>query len=105
ESRLIFLFHDIAELSYFEICIIMEMKEENVRKIVSRSRAKVKNFINRNCILYTLNSNCKCRIQKHVISVDLKKEYAKLANIANMVTILKKFDEEFPRKNYWEQFI
>ncbi|MBN2011695.1 RNA polymerase sigma factor [candidate division KSB1 bacterium] len=50
EARLIFIFRDIAELSYEEIANIMEMTLENVRKISSRSRKKVKNYMEKNCI-------------------------------------------------------
>lgn len=105
EYRLIFLFHDVSDLTYSQISEIMEIEEDNVRKIVSRYRKKIKNFIERNCILFSDNSTCKCRIKKHVISIDLKQEYNNIAKLVAMVDILKKFDEELPRKSYWEEFI
>lgn len=105
ESRLIFIFHDVSDLTYSQISEIMEIKEDYVRKIVSRSRKKIKNFIERNCILFSDNSTCKCRINKHVISIDLKREYNNIAKFVSMIDILKKFDEELPRKSYWDEFI
>jgi RNA polymerase sigma factor (sigma-70 family) len=104
-ARLIFLFRDLADLSYMEISKIMEISEANIRKILSRSRKKVKNFMTDNCIFYNPEGNCSCRIRKEIISVDLHKEYAVLAKAAQLVEFYKKFDEELPRKNYWEKVI
>jgi RNA polymerase sigma factor (sigma-70 family) len=105
ESRLIFLFRDIVELDYSQISQIMEIKEENLRQIASRSKEKVRNFMDKNCILYNPNGSCKCRIQKHIKSLDLDKAYHKLSKAANLVELFQKFDKELPRKNYWEKFV
>jgi RNA polymerase sigma-70 factor (ECF subfamily) len=105
ESRLIYLFRDIAELPYNQISTIMDMSEENVRKTASRAKAKVRNFMNRNCMLYNPNSNCKCLIKNHVTAVCLDKEYQKLANAAKVVQLYQKFDKELPRKDFWGKFI
>ena len=105
EARLIFLFRDISELSDYEIAKIMDIKEDNVRKISSRSKEKVKNFMLRDCILVNSQGNCRCRIRKHIASVELEKEYHKLAKAANLVDLFKKFDKELPLKNYWEKII
>lgn len=105
DSRLIFLFHDISELSYSQISIIMEIEEDNVRKILSRSRAKIKNFVSRNCIIFGENSNCKCRIKNQLITIDLKQELKIILNITSMIEILKNFDVDFPKKKYWKQFV
>lgn len=105
DARLIFLFRDVAGLSYSKISEIMELGEENVRKVSSRSKEKVKKFMDNNCTLYNQNGECKCRIRKHVLAVDLDKEYNKLANAASMVSFFLKFDKDLPRKNYWEKYI
>jgi RNA polymerase sigma factor (sigma-70 family) len=105
ESRLIFLFHDIVGLQYSQISQILEMKEDNLRQIASRSKEKVRNFMDKNCVLYNPNGDCKCRIRKHIISVDLDKAYDNLAKAANLVDLFQKFDKELPRKNYWEKFV
>lgn len=105
EARLIFLFRDIVGLSYPQISRIMELSEDNIRQITFRSREKVKNFMNKNCILYNPKGNCKCRIIKHVIAVDLDKSYAKLANAAKLVKVFQKSGKELPSKNYWEKFV
>lgn len=57
EARLIFLFRDIAELSNTQISQIMELKEENIRKIASRSKEKVKHFMEKDCVLFFLDSS------------------------------------------------
>jgi RNA polymerase sigma-70 factor (ECF subfamily) len=105
ESRLIFLFHDIVGLQYSQISQIMEMKEDNLRQIASRSKEKVRNFMDKNCVLYNPNGNCKCRIRKQILSVDLEKSYDNLAKAATLVDLFQKFDKELPRKNYWEKFV
>ena len=105
DARLIFLFREIVGLSDMQISDIMEMKEENVRKISSRSLKKVKNFLNDDCPLYNPEGSCRCRIRKHILSLNLDKEYNKLKSAAGLVEFYIKFDKELPRKNYWEKFI
>jgi RNA polymerase sigma factor (sigma-70 family) len=105
DARLIFLFRDIAELTDLEIAEIMDMKEENVRQISSRSKEKIKRFMQKDCVLISSNGNCRCRISKHVKSVELDKEYGKLAKAAGLIDLFKKFDKDLPRKNYWKKII
>jgi len=104
EARLIFLFRVIAGLPYSQISGIMEIQEDNIRKIGSRSRDKVKNFMNGNCPLFNPGGACRCRIRKHIVSIDLDKEYSKLERATQLVNFFVKFDKELPAKNYWEKF-
>ena len=105
KSRLIFLFKELVNLSNKEISEIMEITEVNVRKILSRSKQKVENFMNKDCILYTRNTNCRCRIKKEILKIDLKHEYEKYRNIVNIADFYLKFEKTLPRKNYWENFL
>lgn len=105
KSRLIFLFRNIANLHYSTISTIMNIKEENIRQILSRSKKKVTNFMNNNCILFNPKGNCKCRISKHIKSINLEKEYEKLTKAANLVDFYIKFDKNLPSKNYWKKLI
>ncbi|MDP4270356.1 MAG: sigma-70 family RNA polymerase sigma factor [Bacteroidota bacterium] len=105
DARLIFLFREIAGLHYEQIGHIMNLKEENIRQISTRSREKVRHFMNNNCVIYNPQGNCKCRIRKHVIDVDLDKEYNSLSRAAELVAFYQKFDKELPQKNYWEKII
>ncbi len=105
DARLIFLFRDLVELSDSEIADIMEVKEENVRQIASRSKEKVRKFMQKDCVLINPLGNCRCRISKHVKHVELEKEYNKLSKAVGLVDIFKKFDKELPRKNYWKKII
>lgn len=104
-ARLIFLFRDLAQLSDSQVANIMELKEDNVRKIASRSKEKVKNFMDKDCILLNSTGKCRCRIQKHVRFVELDKEYKKLRKGISLIDLFDKFDKELPRKNYWEKYI
>ncbi|HEY4786634.1 MAG TPA: sigma-70 family RNA polymerase sigma factor [Bacteroidales bacterium] len=105
DARLIFIFRENIGLSYKQISKIMEMTEDNVRQISSRSLTKVRNFFKDTCPLYNPKGTCKCRITKHVLSLDLDKEYAKVRKIMRLVDVFQKFEKELPRKNYWEKFL
>ena len=105
EARLIFLLRNIAELPDVEVSEIMEMSEDNVRKIASRSFKKVKSFMERDCILLNPEGNCRCRIRKQIYHVELQKEYFKLEKGVRLINLFKKFDQDLPRKNYWEKLL
>lgn len=38
-----------------------------------------------------------------ITTIELDKEYEKLAKAAKLIEIFKKFNKELPRKNYWEK--
>jgi len=105
DARLIFLFRDLAELTDSQIARIMELKEENIRKIASRSKEKVKHFINKDCVLVNPNGFCRCRIQNNIRKIGLEKEYNKLAKAVSLIDLFNKFDKELPRKDYWERIV
>jgi RNA polymerase sigma factor (sigma-70 family) len=105
DARLIFIFRENVGLSYKQIGEIMEMSEDNVRQISSRSLNKISNFMNDTCPLYNPIGTCKCRICKHVLSVDLHKEYSRVKKIIGIADLYQKFEKELPRKNYWERFM
>jgi hypothetical protein len=58
--------------------MIMAEQESTVRKKVSRSRKKLHNFLNEECVLFKPDGNCSCRMKKHVVGIDLPSEYQKL---------------------------
>ena len=105
EARLIFLFKKLLDLPYEEISKIMSVSEINARKILSRSKQKVENFMNENCILYKGNADCKCRIKKEILKIDVSKEYEKYRKIVNLANFYITFEKELPRKNYWKNFL
>jgi RNA polymerase sigma factor (sigma-70 family) len=105
DARLIFIFRENLELPFQQISDIMEMNEDNVRQISSRSFQKISNFLKDTCPLYNPEGTCKCRICKHVLSVDLDREYARVRKIIRLVDLFQKFDKDLPRKNYWEKFM
>lgn len=105
EARLIFLFRDLVELDDVQISEIMEMSQTNVRKIASRSKQKVKHFMDKDCVLVNADAKCRCRIQKQVRYVELDKEYQKLRKGVSLIDLFEKFDKDLPRKNYWLKII
>lgn len=101
ESRLAYIFRDITMLPYVQIAEILERDEALVRKMVSRSRNKLRNFLNDECILKNTNSRCKCRMSKWVKEVHLQEEYKKLQGIVNKINVYKVSEVVLPLKNYW----
>ena len=105
EARIIFLFRDIVELDDAEIAQIMETSCENIRQIAHRSREKVKHFMQKDCYLIKSNANCRCRISKHIKSIELDKQYHKLREIVSFIDFFKELKKELPKKNYWKKLI
>lgn len=105
EARLIFLFRENLDLSYEQISKIMDMTQENVRQIASRSLQKVRNFMKNDCILINPNGRCGCRIKNEIKSIDFDKTYEQIEKAHRLVHIYAKFDIELPRKNLWEKYL
>lgn len=105
DARMIFTFRITLGLPYKQISKIMEMTEENIRQISSRSVSRITSFMNDTCPLYNPQGTCKCRICKQVTSLDLEKEYTSLQKVIRLVDIYQKLEKELPRKNYWKKFI
>jgi len=105
DARLIFLFKENFDISYKQISDIMEMTEENVRKISSRSFKRVKNFLTDNCPLINPLGTCGCRIKEQIFSIDYEKKYAQWREVTRLIHFYNQFDKELPRKNEWEKFL
>lgn len=105
ETRLIYLLRDIALLEYEDIAIIMDKEEASVRKILSRGRKKLKNFLNDECVLYNPHGNCKCRMKKLVVDIKLDEKFTKLRELSKSAKFYLNSEKLLPQKNYWEKFI
>lgn len=101
EARLAYILRDISMLSYQEISEILEKEETTVRKTISRSRNKLRNFLNDECIFCNPESKCKCRMSKWVMDINLPDEYSKLKEIANKINLYKASEIILPGKNFW----
>jgi len=78
QDRLLYVLYDIGGLSSREISTIMAEQESTVRKKVSRTRKKLHNFLNEECVLFNPDGKCSCRMKNHVVGIDLPSEYQKL---------------------------
>lgn len=105
ESRLTFLFRDVVQLPYEEIAYILSKDGTTVRKILSRSRKKLRNFLSDQCILFNPQGVCYCRMKKHVCEVNLPKEYQKLRELVSRVNIYHESEQLLPTKNYWINYL
>ncbi|MFW6035994.1 MAG: RNA polymerase sigma factor [Halothermotrichaceae bacterium] len=105
EKKLAFFFRDGAKLSYQTIAEILNKKEATVRKIVSRSRRKLRNFLNGQCTLYNPDGNCNCRMKKLVEDVNLDEEYKKIRKLIGDVSFYAQSEEVMPTINYWKKYL
>lgn len=102
EARMIYIFRDIIELSYSEISEIMDKDEAALRKTLSRSRVKLRNFLNKDCRIFNPNSECKCRMNTLLEEIDLPGEYQRIREISKRISIFRQAEQVLPTRNYWE---
>jgi RNA polymerase sigma-70 factor (ECF subfamily) len=102
---MVYIFRDIAELSYAEIAEVVEKKEPAVRQIITRAQRTVRNFLNNNCSLYNPQGECNCKYQAAVQGINLADEYQKLGRTLERITFLQRAEMALPRKNYWEKLL
>jgi len=105
DSRLAYIMRDIVSLSYSEISDILNQSEQTVRKDISRSRNKLRRFLQEECFLFNPEGNCKCRMKGPVKEIDLHLEFDKLRQTANRMRFFKDAEKVLPRKDFWEKFI
>ena len=105
EARLIYLFRDVIGLPYEEIAEVMEKDEPAVRKVLSRSRAKLRNFLTRDCRIYNPDSECKCRMNALLEGINLPGEYQRIREMGKRVSIFRQAEQILPAKNYWEKLV
>jgi len=105
EARMIYIFRDVIQLPFREVAAIMDMDESAVRKTLSRSRTKLRSFLNGNCRIFNPNSDCKCRMNTLLEGIDLPGEYQRIRDIGKRVSIFRQAEEVLPTKNYWGKYV
>jgi RNA polymerase sigma-70 factor (ECF subfamily) len=105
EARMAYIFRDMAQLPYDEIGEILGRDPASVRQMISRSRRKLKHFLEDECALHNPNGQCACRMKKWVMDINLPQEYAKLRKTLAQVNVFKESEEIMPPRNYWEQYL
>ena len=105
EARIAYIFRDIVGLPYEEISQILKKESSSVRQLISRSRRKLKHFLENECALQNPEGTCACRMKKLVMEIDLPQEYQKLRKLVSQTNVFKESEKILPRKNYWEKFL
>jgi RNA polymerase sigma-70 factor (ECF subfamily) len=105
ESRLMYIFRDVVQLSYADIARIHGRDEQTVRQTVSRTRRKLRNFLKDECALFNPDGACNCRMKKWVQQVNLPREYAKLRSVAHSANVFLESEKVLPGKNYWLAYL
>lgn len=105
ESRLAYVFRDVASLSYKDIAFIFQAEEAAVRKMISRSREKLRRFLSAECGLYRLEqpvtARCRCRMGKLVDITNLPQEFEKLRSLKHKISFFQASEKILPGKLYW----
>jgi RNA polymerase sigma factor (sigma-70 family) len=105
ETRLAYIFRDICQLSYDEMAQIFQKDEQTLRQNVSRTRKKLRNFLNDECVLFNPAGVCRCRLRKWVEEIELPQEYQKLRQTVHAVNLYRESEAILLRKNYWEKYL
>jgi len=103
EARMAYVLRDIAGLKYDELAMVFDKKDYLLRKTVTRSRKKLREFLNNECYLYNPEGDCRCRMKNHVKDVNLRVEYDKLKKTANLADFYRKSGRMLPSKNFWQR--
>lgn len=101
ETRMAYIFREMAQVPYAEIARILERDEAAIRKMISRSRRKLRHFLRNECALFHPGGTCQCRMKRWVQEVNLPEEYRKLRKTVHRINILRESEQILPRKNYW----
>ncbi len=105
ESRIAYIFRDMAQLPYDEIARILAKEEATVRQNIARARRKLRNFLDNECVLFNPQGTCRCRMRKYVEQVRLSQEYEKLRQTVHSVNLYRESEKILPGKNYWEMYL
>jgi RNA polymerase sigma factor (sigma-70 family) len=105
QARIAYIFRDVAGLTYPEIAVVLEKEELTIRQILSRSRRKLKNFLNDECLLYNQNGSCRCRMRKMALKVNLPSEYEKIRTSIKQINFFRNSEQVMPGQDYWEKYL
>lgn len=101
EARLAYLLRDIADLDYAEVAQVLEVEPDAARQMVSRARRKLRRFLSGHCSLANPAGPCRCRMRRHVATIDLPAEYRRLRRTASRVRVFKESEQVLPTRDYW----
>ncbi len=102
ETRLAYISRDMAEVPYDVIARVLGKDERAVRKMVSRARLKLRNFLNDECALANPRAKCKCRMRRWVEDIDLPQEYERLRRTVRRMSVFRATEAILPGKNFLE---
>jgi RNA polymerase sigma factor (sigma-70 family) len=103
-ERLVYLLYDVAGMKSAEIGEIVSMSAEAVRKVMSRSRRRLRSFLSDDCGLYNPDGGCRCRASAEVAETKLRDEVRRIREDIREISFLaacgKAFSphEEFVRE-------
>lgn len=105
ESRMTYILRDIAQLPYEKIANITDRNPASVRQMIFRSRKKLRNFLEDNCVLYNPGGKCTCRMRRWIREIDLPREYKELRKSITQINVFRETEEVISRVNYWKVYL
>lgn len=105
EAKLAFLLRELGDLSHKEIAEILGKKVTAVRQIISRSKKKLRAFMEDRCFLFNPRATCTCQVKEHAIQVDLPATVHKIKKCIGKLRFFKAMDQALPGKNYWQKYL
>lgn len=101
ESRLVFLFREVAALGWAEVAAILDRDETAVRQVGSRGKRRVRAFMDGECSLLNPEGPCRCRMARVVKAVDLPREYEGIRRLLDRLRLFRQAETLVPRRNFW----
>ena len=105
QQRLAFLFRHTTPLSYADIAVILSTSVQNARKLHSRARALIGDFMNNNCAYAKPHATCRCGMERWIRTSQLDKAFERLGSFGSAVAAYKIHPRLLPGPNYWETYI
>lgn len=99
ESRFVFIIGEVFAFKSKDAALICSMSNDQYRQVLSRSRRKVKSFMNKNCGLVNNEATCKCRKRLKIAYDNKRISFDKLLyktddkKINDYITEMNKIDD------------
>ena len=97
-ERYIYLLYDVAGLKTELISGLVPLSDASIRKRMSRSREKLRSFLNDQCVLYNPGGKCKCRMAKSVKKANPDGEFMKIKSDMKEIGFLRQCDMALANK-------
>jgi len=104
-QRLVFLLRLTAALPYPEIADILNTTAGNARKLYSRARAILAEFLSADCAHVSRTASCAYGMDRYIRTTALNETFELLRRFGTVVEAYRILPQAMPGPNYWESCI